>query len=157
MNTITKRQDREKELLLEQLKKVPIVQLACEKAGVARATYYRWRKDDEVFAQEADNAIEEGSLRINDMAESQLLNAIHEQNLGAIIFWLKAHHVKYSNKVEITTRVKNDLPLTPEQEVAVRKALEFAGLDTSYKLSNTYGPDNKSLNKRSKDENKSDD
>ena len=45
-NTIEKRQSKNKEQLLEILKKTPIVQIACEKAGVGRATYYRWRKDD---------------------------------------------------------------------------------------------------------------
>jgi len=39
--TIEKRQSKNKEQLLEILKKTPIVQIACEKAGVGRATYYR--------------------------------------------------------------------------------------------------------------------
>ena len=89
--TVQKRIDSNKELLIEQLKKTPIVQVACEKVGVGRATYYRWRKEDEEFAKLADEAISEGNFLVNDMAESQLMSAIRDKNLTAIIFWLKHH------------------------------------------------------------------
>jgi len=42
-----------KKLLIEQLKKTPIVQMACEKTGVARSTYYRWKKQNKTFAKES--------------------------------------------------------------------------------------------------------
>ena len=45
-STAQQKQDASKELLVEQLKKTPIVQVVCEKIGVSRASYYRWRKDD---------------------------------------------------------------------------------------------------------------
>jgi hypothetical protein len=35
-----------------ELKKVPIVQVACEKTGVSRNSVYRWRKEDINFAKE---------------------------------------------------------------------------------------------------------
>jgi hypothetical protein len=92
MSTIDKRQTKEKELLLEQFRKMPIVQIACEKTGIGRATYYRWRKDDQKFANQADLALEDGNRLINDIAESQLLSAIRDKNMTAIIFWLKSHH-----------------------------------------------------------------
>jgi hypothetical protein len=127
--TIQKRIDKNQELLLEQLKKTPIVQVACEKVGVGRATYYRWRKDNEYFSEQADIAITEGSLLVNDMAESQLMAAIREKNLTAIIFWLKHHHPNYATKVEVTARLKGDSEvLTPEQEAIVTRALKLAAL-----------------------------
>lgn len=127
--TITKRQIKEKALLIEQLRKTPIVQIACEKASVGRATYYRWRKEDCDFAKEADLAINEGSSLINDMAESQLLSAIRDKNMAAIIFWLKHHHPAYATKVEITTPNKPvEEILTPEQQEIVKKALQLAAL-----------------------------
>ena len=46
-----------KELILSQLKKTPIVQLACEKTGIGRATYYRWRKSDKRFKKNSDCAL----------------------------------------------------------------------------------------------------
>lgn len=127
--TVVKRIDKNQELILEQLKKTPIVQVACEKVGVGRATYYRWRKEDEEFATQADSAIAEGSSLVNDMAESQLMAAIRDKNLTAIIFWLKHHHPNYATKVEVTARLKADNEvLTPEQEALVTKALQLAAL-----------------------------
>jgi ABC-type Fe3+ transport system substrate-binding protein len=127
--TIQKRIDKNQELLLEQLKKTPIVQVACEKVSIGRATYYRWRNENEEFAEQADSAIAEGSSLVNDMAESQLMAAIRDKNLTAIIFWLKHHHPHYATKVEVTARLKADNEtLTPEQEALVTKALKLATL-----------------------------
>jgi len=124
MNTkIGVRQSKEKELLLEQFRKIPIIQVACEKSGVGRATYYRWRQDDPEFAKMADEALLEGSLLVNDMAESQLLQAIRNQNLGAIIFWLKHHHPSYANKLEVSGKLTEEYHLNPEQEKLMIKAL----------------------------------
>lgn len=121
--------DKNRELLLEQLKKTPIVQVACGKINISRATYYRWRKDDQEFAKTADEAITEGALLVNDIAESQLMSAIKDKNLTAIIFWLKHHHPSYATKVEVTARLKADNEvLTPEQESLVTKALKLAAL-----------------------------
>ena len=126
--TIEKRQTKNKELLLEILKKTPIVQIACEKAGVSRASYYRWHKEDSEFAKQSDQALLDGSLLVNDMAESQLMSAIKDKNMTAIIFWLKHHHSAYLTKVEITSSQMQDPKLSPEQEDSVRKALLMAGI-----------------------------
>ncbi|MFA5967139.1 MAG: hypothetical protein WC805_01295 [Patescibacteria group bacterium] len=122
------KRDTHKESLLEQLKKTPIIHVACEKSGVGRATYYRWRKEDTEFALACDESLQEGSSLINDMAESQLISAIKDKNLGAIIFWLKNHHPQYATRVEVTAKLHNQDPLTPEQEELIKKALELASL-----------------------------
>ncbi len=114
-----------KGLLLLQLKKTPIVQVACEKTGISRATYYRWRKDDPEFADNADIAIDEGLNLINDMAESQLISAIKDRNLTGIIFWLKNHHKNYSPKLEVTTK-NGDIPITDEQREIIKQSLDMA-------------------------------
>lgn len=125
---IQKRMDNNKQLISDQLKKVPVVEVACEKIGIGRATYYRWRKEDEEFAKLADEAITEGDSLVNDMAESQLMSAIRDKNLTAIIFWLKYHHPRYATKVEISGHLKHEERLTPEQETLVMKALKLAAL-----------------------------
>ena len=118
---------KNKDLLLTQLRKTPIVQIACDKAGIGRATYYRWRKDDETFAAAANQAIHDGSLLVNDMAESQLMAAIRDQNMTAIIFWLRHHHPDYTNKLDVTTHLKHlDQELTLEQQAVVEEALRLA-------------------------------
>lgn len=132
--SISKRINKDKGLIIEQLKKLPIIQIACEKTGIGRASYYRWKEQDELFAKEANKAIILGREFINEMAESQLLTQIKEQNMTAIIFWLKHNHYIYTTRVEITQ--KNDEEkdqLKPEEEIKVKKALKMAGLLVSGK------------------------
>lgn len=132
---IIERQVSQKELLVEQLKKTPVVHVACDKIGLGRATYYRWRNEDEKFKEDSDVALLEGSQLINDLAESQLISAIKDKNMTAIIFWLKNHHTNYKTKVELsgTINTKNE-PLTPEEENLVRNALKLASLDLKENL-----------------------
>ncbi len=133
--------------LLKKLKKNPIVQIACKQAGVSRATYYRWRKEDKNFRNEADKAIFAGEKLINDMAESQLIAAIRDQNLTAIIFWLKHHHAAYATKVDITARFeKNEDKLTPEQEEMISKAMQLSGLSEAENSAPTENKINKKDN-----------
>lgn len=123
------RKAEQKQQLIEQLKKVPVIQIACEKLGISRMTYYRWHKEDETFAEAADTAITDGSGLVNDLAESQLMTAIKNGNLTAIIFWLKHHHKAYATKVEVTTKLQQPLDaLSPEQQALVEQSLQLAGL-----------------------------
>ena len=123
------KKDKNTKLIIEQLKETPIVEFACKKTGISRASYYRWRKEDKEFEKETDMAILEGSLLINDLAESQLISAIKDRNLGAIVFWLKNNHKKYASKLEVDASIKQtNQELTPEQENLIKQALHFAGL-----------------------------
>jgi hypothetical protein len=120
---------QDKELLLDQLKKTPIVQIACEKLGIARPTFYRWKSQDEKFAKLVDEAINEGRLLVNDLAETNLVNAVKDRNLPAIMYWLKHHHKSYTTKVELSGKIKTEHnQLTPEQEAAITKALGLASI-----------------------------
>lgn len=120
-----KRKEKERMAILEQLKKTPIIQVACERAGVARASFYRWRKEDEEFNNSVETAVEQGLNLINDMAESQLLSAIKDKNMSAIMFWLRSHHNAYRNKVEVTTK-HSDRELTPEEKELIKQAILMA-------------------------------
>src|SRR3989344_4252335 len=122
------KQSKKKDLLIGYLKKAPIVQLACERADVGRATFYRWKKDDAEFASAVDEALTTGSSLINDIAESKLISAIQNQNLSAIVFWLKHHHPAYTTKVELALGTKQNDELTAEQQAIVREALTKAAL-----------------------------
>lgn len=128
-NTIKQRQRREQSLLLEQLKKTPIVQIACEKTNIGRTTYYRWRKQSSKFAQAADQAMAEGCLLMNDIAESQLLTAIKNNNFQALKFWLQNHHPNYTQKLHVSGTLRHEHEdLTPEQRQLVRRALKLITL-----------------------------
>lgn len=121
---------KNKELIIEGLKKTPIIQLVCEKVGIARSSFYRWRKEDKKFSEEVDKAIIEGSHMINDMAESQLLSAIKDRNMTGIIFWLKNHHRAYADKLRLSGKIKTENEkLNPEQVEILRRAIELAGTD----------------------------
>ena len=104
---------------------MPIIQVACQKVGISRATYYRWRKDDLVFRNACDEAIVEGIYLINDMSESQLISLIREKKLPAIALWLKNNHTRYGAKVEIEHGQNMPETLSAEQEETVRKALRI--------------------------------
>ena len=127
--SVVAKQDRGKKRILEQLKNYPIAEIACKKAGVGRATYYRWRKTDTFFADNCDEAIQLSAGFINDLAESQLISAIKAQNMTAIIFWLKHHHGAYTTRIELNARIKQESQiLTEDQAQQVANALRLAGL-----------------------------
>lgn len=133
----------EKQLLIEQLKKTPVVQVACEKIGIGRATFYRWKNDDEKFAAAVNEAISDGNGLVNDMAESQLMSAIKDKNLTAIIFWLRNHHPSYATRVEVTAKLKHDdEQLSPEQEALVMKALRLASVLPNTLINSIEGGEN---------------
>ncbi len=123
-NTIAIRQTKEKEAVFEALKEIPIVQMACKKAGIGRATYYRWLKEDRNFQKQVDNAMNRGFEYINDMGEAQVIILIKEKKLPAIALWLKHHHPHYGAKVEIERKGNIQEPLSAKQEEIVRKALQ---------------------------------
>lgn len=127
-DSITIRKKKNKELLIKQLKKTPVVEVACKKLSIGRASYYRWRKEDENFREKADEALLIGKHFINDMAESQLIRAIQEGNMTSIIFWLKHHHRDYKTKVELSGELRTKSQLTDEQNEIIQKALKYAGL-----------------------------
>lgn len=134
-DTVKERQAKQKVALLEELKRMPIVEMACKKTDVGRTTYYRFRKSDVDFAKQADEALQEGILLMNDMAEAGLLHGIKNQEFPSIAFWLKHRHKKYSPKLEVTATVEH-IPgvMTPEQELLIRQSNKIAGKDISYDL-----------------------
>lgn len=133
---------KEKELLIEQLKKTPIIQLACERTGIGRATYYRWRKEDQQFAKKADESLIGGILLVNDMAESQLISAIKDKNISSIFFWLRHRHKAYANKLELTKKEDSE-KLSKKQKGLLREALRLTSNEVltlkKNKQENGYG------------------
>lgn len=126
---IESKQAKTKQIIIDELTKTPIVEVVCKRSSISRATFYRWRKDDKEFAQATDEATVDGTKIINDMAESQLISAIRDKNLTAIIFWLKNHHVTYKTRVEVTTKTDEDRELTPEEAEDVQKAITLATIN----------------------------
>ena len=140
--------EQEKNSLLENLRQIPIVELACKKSGVARASFYRLRKDDKEFAELVDEAILDGEDLINDLSQSQLVSSIRDGNFQAIQLWLKHHHKKYADTIEVSGSIDvKDKPLTDEQKELVEKSLMQAGILLSGDK-NKNGQRNESENKQ---------
>jgi hypothetical protein len=125
---------------LSELKKVPIIQVACEKSGLSRNSIYRWRKNDKTFSKQMDEAILEGIDLVNDMSETQLLTLIKEKNYQAISFWLRHRNENYKNKLEITT-VEDSEELTQSQAKIVKEALKLANITKSKSIKNINNKD----------------
>jgi hypothetical protein len=72
--------------MLEALEKsLGIVTVACKMTGIARKTFYEWKKLDEDFLASV-NEIQDVTL---DFVENQLLSNIKNGNSAEVIFYLK--------------------------------------------------------------------
>lgn len=87
-----------KDRIIEILRDVPVVDHACKKADIARATYYRWMEEDKEFRNKAETAILEGKGHMNEIADSQLIVLIKEKNLPAIKHWQTHNDPNYYSK-----------------------------------------------------------
>jgi len=124
------KKNKYEEQFLEELARVPIIQVACEKTRLSRNTIYRWRKEDAEFSKKMDKALFDGESFVNDMSESQLLQLIKEKSFPAIRFWLNHRHHKFKEKVEVTAKII-DGTLTQEQESIIREALHLTSTDNT--------------------------
>ena len=121
----------DKQKLLAELEKTPIVQFACSKAGISRATYYRWRDEDEVFKISANKALQESRVITNDLAEAQLITQIRESKSWAITYWLNHNHPIYippHHQLNIAEPIQK---LNPEQEQLLTQVLQLVAASTS--------------------------
>ena len=123
--TIEKRIGAEKKLFLETIEKIPVISIACKKSGVSRATFYRWKEDDPEFALTAANTLGEGTLAINELAKSKLIEMISQSNLSATIFWLKCHDTEFTEKRSMSIEHYNKMnePISEKTENAIRKTM----------------------------------
>ena len=126
---VEKRVKLQKQLLLEQLVKMPILEAVCKKVEVSRATVYRWRDEDSEFAKAYDKAMEAGTDVLDDVAESKLLELINRADPGAVFFYLKYRHHRYSpiaaERKERKLQELNESKhvLTQEQQDRINRAI----------------------------------
>lgn len=121
--------EKQKQLVIDYLKKTPIIQVVADKVGIHRSTIYRWKLQDEEFANDVDEALDQGISLMNDYAESMLIHAIKERNLTATFYWLNHRHPAYETRVKIKGSLKHSVEkLDDEQNALVMKSLIKAGL-----------------------------
>lgn len=112
---------------LDELRKVPIVQVACEKSGVSRNTVYRWKREDADFAKRMTEAEADGVAFVNDMSESQLLQLIKDRKFPAIRLWLTNNHRRFATR-PLKTEAAKQVELTDDQKDTIKQALQYANL-----------------------------
>lgn len=99
------RSKKDKLKFLDALSKTSIISHACNASGIAKATVYRWKKDDEEFAKLFEESQENGRETINDLAESQVITHIKKGEKWAVELWLVNNHLRYYRPKK---------PITPE-------------------------------------------
>ncbi|MEN9647631.1 MAG: hypothetical protein RLY57_435 [Candidatus Parcubacteria bacterium] len=78
--------------LLEEIENTPLVQIACEKIGISRNTFYRWMKEDPGLLEQVNYALSLGKGRVNDIAVSNVLSGIKSKDVRYTMYWLDRNH-----------------------------------------------------------------
>ncbi len=107
-----------KKKLLDEIQKFGNVFLSCQKFGIDKATYYRWKEKDEKFKIEAEKAEDMGRENIGEVAEYGLLQNIKEKNQRAIEFALVNVSKKYKRDTTSTVifmHKKEIIPNIPQK------------------------------------------
>jgi len=92
---MTKNKRSKKASFIKELEDHPLVERACRKVGVSRATYYRWRQEDSVFRMDVEIAQERGRDKLTDFAESKLLELMNNSHYPSIVYWLSRNSKRY--------------------------------------------------------------
>ncbi len=85
----------DKQKLLDELENLPIVSVVCKRAGISKATIYRWLEGDTDFKKKYDRALKRGRERLVDHAESKLLKLIEKEQFCAIRYFLNSNSKRY--------------------------------------------------------------
>lgn len=78
--------------LIEEVEKTPLIQIACDKVGISRNTFYRWMKEDEEFLSRINEAMSLGTGLVSDVALSNVLEGIKRKDAMYTKYWLSHKH-----------------------------------------------------------------
>lgn len=103
-----------------------LVATACKKANISRVTYYRWYREDEKFAERADDVKE----MQKDAAEALILKKMKDGDTSMLIFYAKTQMKDrgYVERKELVGKDGQDLikkeeidlsKLSPDQRAAL--------------------------------------
>lgn len=81
--------NKDQQRVLDNLKKIPIIRVACQKSKVSIETYFEWIDKDLKFKQLVEECMKKGVENINDLAESKVISGIQDGDKTMTIFWLK--------------------------------------------------------------------
>ncbi|MBP7898441.1 hypothetical protein KAZ92_00620 [Candidatus Gracilibacteria bacterium] len=78
--------------LIEEIEKTPLIQIACDKVGISRNTFYRWMKEDRDFLSRVNEAMSLGTGLVSDVALSNVLEGIKRKDTMYTKYWLSHKH-----------------------------------------------------------------
>ncbi len=129
-----------KNKLIRELEEYPLIERACKKMNISKATFYRWLDEDPEFKHDVEIAQDKGRAKLNDFAESKLLENIKANVHPAIVYWLRHNSKRYRPHairlyLEENTKQRKDigrLQLILDElidHVGIDEALRIAGHD----------------------------
>ena len=78
--------------LAEEVEKTPVIQIACDKFGISRNTFYRWMKEDKNFLIRINEAMSLGNGLVSDVSISNVLEGIKRKDAMYTKYWLSHRH-----------------------------------------------------------------
>lgn len=119
--------ESKKDRVLVELEENPLVEQACRRANVPRSTFYGWCQQDRAFYHRSEMARERGRERMNDYAESKLLENIKNGMQSAIQYWLNNNSKTYSRtyKYNYMERYKNEQRAIYERNKEIIEQLDM--------------------------------
>lgn len=125
IDAMAKRRVTDKEIENAYEKKGANISATCKSLNIDRQTFYNRRKK----SKSLDEALSQVEESLIDFAESKLMSAIQDDNLTAIIFYLKTKGKKrgYIEGREIDANIGGDVdikPLTAEEIEILKKGVK---------------------------------
>lgn len=88
--------------MIEELENIPNISRVCEKVGISRQTFFRWKNEDKEFKKKIEESLSIGTDYINDLCENKLYSMINAGEFRAI-----KYHLDNRKKEYIKPRDKN--------------------------------------------------
>ena len=113
-----------KQKFLEELRKVPIIEKACDKVGISRMTYYRWSGSNPSFKKEVGLAMSMGVDRIDDVSNAKLLQLINEGDFRSIAYWYEKRSKGILNVADRLQGINSGISMDEAIIIAEKNILE---------------------------------
>lgn len=81
--------------ILEELEKVPNIRYVSNKVGIDHSTFYRWMGGHFKFHKAVELALYLGRQKMNDAAESVIVNGIQNNDRQCATYWLSHNDERY--------------------------------------------------------------
>ncbi|MFH0892789.1 MAG: phBC6A51 family helix-turn-helix protein [Candidatus Falkowbacteria bacterium] len=97
------------------LEEAPFISYAAKKAGIARATIYRWKKNNPEFREQLERALDSGRDHLIDIAEIALVEKIKSKDMTAIKFFLQHNDTRYRPMRAVSAPPESNKKLSDEE------------------------------------------